>query len=44
MVFLKIRQITIFKAPEVHKKTVAEAKVPEAVPTKPEVPPAKGIH
>lgn len=34
----------IFKAPEVPKKIVPEEKVREAVPKKPEVPPAKGIH
>lgn len=44
MQFLKIKQTHIFKAPEVPKKIVPEEKVREAVPKKPEVPPAKGIH
>lgn len=43
MIFFKIRQINIFKAPEVPKKIVPEEKVREVVPKKPEVPPAKGI-
>ena len=42
MKFLK-NKTTIFKAPEVPKKIVPEEKVHEAVPKKPEVPPAKGI-
>lgn len=44
MKFLKIKQSNIFKAPEVPKKIVPEEKVHEAVPKKPEVPPAKGTH
>lgn len=41
---LKIKQSNIFKAPEVPKKIVPEEKVHEAVPKKPEIPPAKGTH
>lgn len=41
---LKIKQTNIFKAPEAPKKIVPEEKVREAVPKKPEVPPAKGRH
>ena len=44
MTFLKIKQSNIFKAPEVPKKIVPEEKVHEAVPKKPEMPPAKGIY
>lgn len=44
MHFLKIKRTHIFKAPEVPKKIVPEEKVREAVPKKPEVPPAKGIQ
>ena len=44
MTFLKIKQSNIFKAPEVPKKIVPEEKVHEAVPKKPDMPPAKGIY
>lgn len=44
LTILKIRQVNIFKAPEVPKKITPEEKVHEAVPKKPEVPPPKGTH